>query len=118
MKRLDGDGGGGVDGGDMDSCGDDGDDVLYEDGVRRRLMSSSPSLSSSTSQRLYLVRLAGGETGSGVSYECCSLAVGAMTDGGGQAAMMTEGQCLRRRRRLRAVTVVVGVGKWQKRVTS
>jgi hypothetical protein len=80
----------------MDGCGEDGDNVLYEGGVRTRLMSSSPSLSSSTSHRLFLVRLAGGETGGGVSSECCSLAVSAMTDGGGQAATMTEGHCLRR----------------------
>ncbi len=58
--------------------------MLYEGGVRRRLMSSSPFLSSSTSQRLFLVCLAGGETGSGVSSEFCSLAVSAMTDGGGR----------------------------------
>ncbi len=69
-KRLDGDSGKGVDGGDMDGSDNDGDDVLYEGGLRRRLMSSSPSLSSSTSQHLFLVCLAGDETGGGVLSEC------------------------------------------------
>jgi hypothetical protein len=59
-----GDGGvedGGVDGGDV------GDDVKYERGETRRLESSVLSLSSSTSQRLFLVRFAGGDFGGGDS---------------------------------------------------
>jgi hypothetical protein len=77
----------------MDSGGDDGDDVTYEGGVRRRLVSSSPSLSSSTSHSLFLVCLTGGKVGGGVPSEGWLLAVGAMTDGGGQAATVEEGHC-------------------------
>jgi hypothetical protein len=54
--RLGGDDGGGVDGGSMDSDGGDG--ISYEGDVSGRLVSSSPTLSSSTSQRRFLVRLA------------------------------------------------------------
>jgi hypothetical protein len=50
-----------VDGGDV------GDGVSYERGDIKRLESSLPSLSSSTSQRLFLVRLEGGDFGSGDS---------------------------------------------------
>jgi hypothetical protein len=72
-----------------DSVGD-GDGASKEGSVRRRLMSSSPSLSSSASHRLFLVRLAGGEIGGGSSFEGWSLADGAMTDGGRLAAMVAE----------------------------
>ncbi len=75
----------------MDGGGDDGDDVPHEGGVRRRLVYSSPSLSSSASHCLFLVRLAVGEIGGGGSSEGWSLAVGSSTDGGGPAAMVAEG---------------------------
>jgi hypothetical protein len=74
----------------MDGSGDDGDVVLYEGGIRRRLVSSSPSLSSLASHCLFLVRLAGGEMGGGGSAEGWSLAVGAMIGGGRQAAMVID----------------------------
>jgi hypothetical protein len=85
------DSGGSLDGGDMGNSIGDGDDASKEGGMRRRLMSSSPSLSSSASHCLFLVCLAGGEIGGGGSFEGWSLAVGAMTDGGGQVAMAAEG---------------------------
>ncbi len=55
-------GDGGVEDGSVDS-GDVGDVVKYERGETRRLESSVLSLSSSTSQRLFLVRFAGGDFG-------------------------------------------------------
>jgi hypothetical protein len=53
--------GGNMNGGDMNGSGDNDDGVSYDSGVRRRLVSSSPSLSSSASHCLFLVCLAGGE---------------------------------------------------------
>ncbi len=100
-----------------DSAGN-GNDASKEGGVRRRLMSSSPSLNSSASHRLFLVRLAGGKIGGGCSFEGWSLAVSAMTDGGGPAAMVVERHRWRRRRCFCAITVVVRVGNRQKTVTS
>jgi hypothetical protein len=47
--------------------GVEGDGWLYDGGVRMRLESSSPSLSSSTLHLCFLVRLAGGDIGGGVS---------------------------------------------------
>jgi hypothetical protein len=99
--------------------GDGDDGVSYEGGVSRRLVSSSPTLSSSTSQRHFLVRLAGGVTGDGDSVTAWVQAdlVGAMT-GGGQAVTVAEGHCWRRRRHLRVFATVACVAKRQKRVTS
>jgi hypothetical protein len=107
-----------MDGGDMNGGGDNGDGISYDAGVRRRLVSSSPSLSSSASHRLFLVHLAGGEMGGGGSAEGSSLAVGAIVVGCGQAAMVADGHRWRSRRSLRTIAVVVGVGKRQKRVIS
>jgi hypothetical protein len=122
-----------MNGGDTNGSGNDDDSVSYDGGVRRRLVLSFLSLSSSTSHRLFLVRLAGGKMGGGSlaegfgSAECSgsagcsaeaegwSLAVGAMVVDGGQAAMVADGHRWRRRRRLRTFAVV---GKRQKRVTS
>jgi hypothetical protein len=106
-----------VDGGGIDRDSDDG--ILYEGDVSRRLVSSSPSLSSSTSQRRFLVCLAGGKTGGGNSVAVWAQAevVGAMT-GGGQAVTVAEGHRWRRRRRLRVFATVTCVVKRQKRVTS
>jgi hypothetical protein len=82
---------GGMDG------GVEGDGWLYDGGVRMRLESSSPSLSSSTSHPRFLIRLAGGDIGGGVSAGTGALAVAAgagasgVSAGGGQAVVMTEG---------------------------
>jgi hypothetical protein len=111
-------------------CGS-GDGVPCEGGESRRLVSSSPSLSSSTSQRRFLVHLAGGETGGddgggdvdvtgGGDVDAAwtqAEVVGAIT-GGGQAVMVAEGHRWRRRHRLRVLTAVACVVKRQKRVTS
>ncbi len=101
----------------MDGDSDDG--VSYERGVSRRLISSSPSLSNSTSQRRFLVHLVGGETGGGDSVAAWvqAEAVGAMT-GDGQAVMVAEGHRWQRRRRLPVFATVACVVKRQKRVTS
>jgi hypothetical protein len=56
-----------MNGGDTNGSGNDGDGVLYDGGIGRRLVLSFPSLSSSTSHRLFLVRLAGGKMGGGSS---------------------------------------------------
>jgi hypothetical protein len=82
--------------------GDSNDGVSCEGGESRRLVSSSPSLSSSTSQRRFLVRLAGGEAGGGdgdvdvigggdvdAAWKQAEV-VGALT-GGGQAVTVAEG---------------------------
>jgi hypothetical protein len=88
-----------MDGDDKNGSGVDGDGLSYEGGVRRRLISSSLSLNSSASHRLFLVLLAGGEVGGGGSVggdgsaEGWLLAVGAMIGGGGQAAMVADGCC-------------------------
>jgi hypothetical protein len=91
-----------MDDGDLNGCGDDGDCISCDGGVRRRLV-SSPSLSSSTSHLLFLVLLAGGKVGAGSSAEGSgsaegstevegwSLAVNAMVVNGGQAAMVADG---------------------------
>jgi hypothetical protein len=102
----------------MNGSGDDGDGISNGGGVRRRQVSSSLSLSSSASHRLFLVRLAGGEMASGGSAGGSSLAVGVMVVSCGQAAMVADGHRWRQRRRLQTVAVVVDVGKRQKRVTS
>jgi hypothetical protein len=47
--------------------GDEGDGLLYDGGVRRRLESSSPSVSNSTSHLCFLVHFAGGNIGGGAS---------------------------------------------------
>jgi hypothetical protein len=47
----------------MNGGGVDGDGISYGGVVRRRLVSSSPSLSSSALHHLFLVRLAGGKVG-------------------------------------------------------
>ncbi len=119
---------GGVDGGDV------GDDVKYERGETRRLESSVLSLSSSTSQRLYLVRFAGGDFGSGDSAVSGDLAVGCGDSAVGcdsavgwtewtliawlLAVGALEGQRGRWRWRLRLFFAVICVGKRQKSVTS
>jgi hypothetical protein len=79
-----------MDGDDMNGSGDDGDGVSYDGAVRRRLVSSSPSLSSWASHPHFLVRFAGGEMGGGGSAEGWSLAVGAIIVGGGQAVMVAD----------------------------
>ncbi len=89
-KRLYGDNDGGMDG------GVEGDSWLYDGSVRMRLESSSPSLSSSTSHLCFLIRLAGGDIGGGVSAGTGVLAVAAGA-GGGQAVVMTEGHRWQRR---------------------
>jgi hypothetical protein len=93
-KRLYGDIDCGMDG------GVEGDGRLYDGGVRRRLESSSPSLSNSTSHLRFLVCFAGGDIGGGVSAGAGALAV-ATGDGDGQAVVVTEGHRWRRQRRLR-----------------
>ncbi len=110
-KRLYGDIGGGMDG------GVEGDGWLYDGGVRRRLESSSPSLSSSTSHLRFLVRFAGGNIGGGVSAGAGALAV-ATGAGDGQAVVVAEGHRWRRRRRLRLFVATVCVGNRQNSVTS
>jgi hypothetical protein len=67
-----GEGDGCVDGGSVDDSsvnggGDEGDDVSYERGDTRRLKSSPLSLNNSTSHRLFLVHLAGGDLDGGDS---------------------------------------------------
>jgi hypothetical protein len=99
------------DGGDgsMKGCGDEGDRNSRDGGVMRRLVLPSPSLSSSASQRLFLVLLAGGEVGGGCSTvgsrsamgsgsAGCSAKVGGGSQavdvvfvGGGQASAVTDG---------------------------
>jgi hypothetical protein len=121
---MGGDSGGSMDGIGMDGGGDEGNGVLYDGGVSRRLMSSSPSLGSSTSHRrfFFLVRLAGGEMGGGHLAEAWALAVGALAVGAmtgyKQAVMVAGGYCWRRRRRLRTFAAVICVRKRQKMVTS
>jgi hypothetical protein len=66
------------------------DGWLYDGNVRMRLESSSPSLSSSTSHLRFLIRLAGGDIGGGVSAGAGALVVAAGT-GGVQAVVTTEG---------------------------
>jgi hypothetical protein len=71
-----------MDCGDKNGGGVDGNRLSCEGGVRRRLISSSPSLSSSASHRLFLVLLAGGKVGGGGSVGgdgSAEGAVGAMT---------------------------------------
>ncbi len=108
-NRLDGDIGGSMD--------DEGDGLSYDGGVRRRLESSSPSLSSSTSHLCFLVLFAGGDIGGGVSAGAGALAVATET-GDRQAVMVAEGNRWRRRQRLRIFVVSLCVGKRQKSVTS
>jgi hypothetical protein len=110
-KRLYGDNDSGMDG------GVEGDGWLYDGGVRMRLESSSPSLSSSTSHLLFLIRLAGGDIGGVVSAGTGALAVAAGA-GGGQAVVMTEGHRWRRRRCLQLFVATVCVGNQQNSVTS
>jgi hypothetical protein len=111
------DDGEGVDGGGM--YGNSGCGVSCEGGVSRRLISSSPSLSCSASQRRFLVLLAGGETGGGdsVAARAQAEAVGAMT-GEGQAVTVAGAHLGRRRWHLRVSAAVACVVKRQKRVTS
>ncbi len=111
--------------------GDSNNGVSCEGGESRRLVSSSPSLSSSTSQQRFLVRLAGGEAGGGDGGGDVDVigggdvdaawtqaeVVGALT-GGGQAVTVAEGHRWRWRRRLQVLTAVACVRKRQKRVTS
>jgi hypothetical protein len=80
-KRLYGDNDGSMDG------GVEGDGWLYDGGVRRRLESSSPSLSSSTSHLRFLVRFAGGDIGGGVSARAGALAVAAGAAGAGDGQL-------------------------------
>jgi hypothetical protein len=105
VVRGDSDGGDGS----MKGCGDEGDRNSRDGGVMRRLVLPSPSLSSSASHRLFLVRLAGGEMGGGSSAEVsrsamgsgsagCSAKVGGWSQavvavfvGGGQASAVTDG---------------------------
>jgi hypothetical protein len=63
--------------------GDEGDGLLYDGGVRRRLESSSPSVSNSTSHLRFLVRFAGGDIGGGASAGAGAPAV-AMETGTGR----------------------------------
>jgi hypothetical protein len=83
-KRLYGNIGGGMDG------GIEGNGWLYDGGVRRRLESSSPSLSSSISCLRFLVRFAGGDIGGGVSAGAGVLAA-AMGAVDRQAVVVAEG---------------------------
>ncbi len=87
---MGGDIGGRVNGGNMGDGGDKGDGLLYNGGVRRRLESSAPSLSSSNSHLRFLVRFAGGDIGGGDSAGAWALAVAVVT-GDGQAVMVAEG---------------------------
>ncbi len=81
---LNGDIGGSMDG------GNEGDGLLYDGGIRRRLEFSSSSLSNSTSHLCFLVRFAGGDIGGGVSAGAGVLAV-AKEIGDRQAVMVAEG---------------------------
>jgi hypothetical protein len=96
--------------------GVEGDGWLNDGGVRIRLESSSPSLSSSTSHLRFLIRLAGGYIGGGVSAGAGALV--AAGTGGAQAVVMAEGHRGRRRRRLRLFAAIVCVGNRQYSVTS
>jgi hypothetical protein len=106
-----------MNGSSMDDGGDKGDGLLYDGGVRRRIESSIPSLSSSTSHLRFLVRFAGGDIGSGGSAGAWALAVATVT-GDGQAVMMAEGHRWQRRRHLRVFAATICVGKRQMSVTS
>jgi hypothetical protein len=82
-----------MNGGSMGDGGDKGNGLLFNGllfngGVRRRLESSSPSLSSSTSHLRFLVHFAGGDIGSGDSAWVLAVA---MVTGDGQAVMVAEG---------------------------
>ncbi len=70
--------------------GVEGDGWMYDGGVRMRLESSSPSLSSSASYLHFLIRLAGGDIGGGVGGGGGSAGTGALVvaagAGGAQAA--------------------------------
>ncbi len=66
--------------GSMGDGGDKGDGLLYDGGVRRRLESSAPSLSSSNSHLRFLVHFAGGDIGGGDSAGAWAMAVVAVTD--------------------------------------
>jgi hypothetical protein len=72
------------------SMDDEGDGLLYDGGIRRRLESSTPSLSSSTSHLHFHVCFAGGDIGGAVSAGAGALAVASET-GDGQAVMAAEG---------------------------
>ncbi len=108
-NRLSGDISGSMDG------RDEGDGLLYDSGVRRRLEFSSSSLSNSTSHLHFLVRFACGDIDGGVSAGTWALAVATET-GDGQAVMVAEGH--RWQQRLRLFVTTVCVGKQQKSVTS
>jgi hypothetical protein len=95
--------------------GVEGDGWLYDGGVRMRLESSSPSLSSSTLHLRFLICLAGGDIGGGVSAGTGALVVAA---GAGGAQAMMEGHRGRRRRRLRLFVAIVCVGNRQYSVIS
>ncbi len=103
--------------------GVEGDGWLYDGSVRIRLEFSSPSLRSSASHLRFLVRLAGGDIGGGVSAGAGALVAAAGTGGvpaaGSTPAVVTaEGQRGRRLRRLRLLAAIVCIGNWQCRVTS
>ncbi len=90
----------------------------------REALAGGLFLSSSASQRRFLVRLAGGETGGGDSGGGDSAAArvqaeaaGAMT-GEGQAVSVAGAHLGQRRRRLRVSAAVACVVKRQKMVTS
>jgi hypothetical protein len=89
-NRLGGDIGGSMDGGSMDDGGNEGDGLLYDGSVRRRLESSSPSLSSSTSHLCFLVSFAGSGKGGGDLAGAWALTMARVT-GDGQAVMVAEG---------------------------
>jgi hypothetical protein len=95
----------------------EGDGLLYDGSVRRRLESSSPSLSNSTSHLRFLVRFAGGDVGGGVSAGAGVLDVATGT-GEGQAVVVAERHRWRRRQHLRLFVATVCVRKRQKSVTS
>jgi hypothetical protein len=113
-SQLGGDSGGSMDGGGKDGGGDD---VAYAGGVNRRLLSTSPSLSSSASHRRFLVRFAAGEMGGGDPAEARAPAVEAKT-GNGHAVAVAEGHRWQQRRCLQTLAAVIRVGKRQNRVTS
>jgi hypothetical protein len=117
---------GSIDDSSINGGSDEGDDVVQETQHQEAgILLTVPH--NSTSHRLFLVRLAGGDLGgcdsvvgsmsSGWVLSVGALAVGALAVGA-QAVMVVEGQHWRRRQRLRMFVTVVCIRKRQKSVTS
>jgi hypothetical protein len=78
-----------------------------------RLLFSSSSLSSSASHLRFLVRLAGGELGGGITA-AVEVSVAVAMSSGARAVMVLEGHRCQQRRRFREFVAIVSIGNRQK----